>query len=136
MVDKDIFESWIPKATSSDLKLLLKIIYFIDLQLIYNVLISAVPAKWFSYINVYSLSCFFKIMAYQNIEYSFLCYTVGPCFFIHPIYISLHLLIPKSRSFSPPFSLSHNNHKFALYVSESVSISCMCSFASYFRFHI
>ena len=34
----------------------------------------------------------------QNIEYSFLCYTVGPCFL--PISYS-HLLIPESQSISP-----------------------------------
>ena len=62
MVDKDIFESWIPKATSSDLKLLLKIIYFIDLQLIYNVLISAVQqSDLYMYTHTHSFLLWFII---------------------------------------------------------------------------
>ena len=36
----------------------------------------------------------------------------------------------------PPSSLSLNNHKYDLYDSESVSISQISSFVSYFRFHI
>ena len=57
-------------------------------------------------------------------------------FFIHPMYTSLHLLVPYSKSFHPPPPLYFGKLKFILFVCESVSVSYMCSFVSYFRFHI
>ena len=54
-----------------------------------------------------------------DIEYSSLCYTVGPCY-LPILYTSLHLLIPNSQSFPPPPPLG--NHRSVLYACESVSI--------------
>ena len=55
-------------------------------------------------------------------------------FFIHPIYTSLHLLVPYSKSFHPPPSVYLGKLRSVLFVCESVSY--VCSFVSYFRFHI
>ena len=63
-------------------------------------------AKWFSYTYIYIL--FYILFQYslsQDIEYSSLCYTVGPCYtvgFIHYTYNSLRLLIPHSQTIPPP----------------------------------
>ena len=38
--------------------------------------------------------------------------------FIHPMYNSLHLLIPDSQSFPPPLCLTLGNHKSVLFIYE------------------
>ena len=53
--------------------------------------------------------------------------------FIHPIYDSLHLLTPNFQSIPPPLLLCLRNHKSLLHVCESLSVSQICSFMSYFR---
>ena len=53
------------------------------------------------YMYVYILSHFFHYGLLRDIEYSSLCYAVGPCCLIHSIYNSLHMLIPNSHC-SPP----------------------------------
>ena len=68
----------------------------------------------------------------QDIEYSRLHYTVGPCFFIHSIYTSLHLLIPKSQSILLP-TLPWQT---ILYAPDSVSASQIGPFVSWFRWHV
>ena len=55
--------------------------------------------------------------------------------FTHPVWNSLHLLIPASQPFPPP-AASPGNHKSALCVCESVSVSQTRSLVSCFRFHI
>ena len=61
-------------------------------------------------------------------------------FFIHSKCKSLHskckgLLIPNSQGI-PPHPPPLGNHKYILYVCESVSILYIGSFVPYFRFHI
>ena len=61
-------------------------------------------AKWLSY--AYMCLLFHILFHYglsQDIEYSSLCYIVGPCLCIHFMYNSLHLLIPTSH-FIPPLT--------------------------------
>ena len=78
----------------------------------------------------------------QGIEYSSMCYTVGPCYcynkcyYTHFVYNSLHLLIPNSYSIPPPAHLHLDNQRPVLFVCESVSASYISSFVSYFRFYI
>ena len=43
--------------------------------------------------------------------------------FIHPIYNSLNPLISNVQYFPPPQSALLSNHKFVLYIYESVSVS-------------
>ena len=50
-------------------------------------------AKWFSYVYILFHTLFHYSLS-QNIEYSFLCYTVGLCCLSTYIYNSLYLLIP------------------------------------------
>ena len=54
--------------------------------------------KWFNYkyicifIHIYIwIFIIFHYRLLRDIEYSFLCYTVGPCFFIYFIYSSMHI---------------------------------------------
>ena len=60
-------------------------------------------------------------MVSQEIGYSSLCYTVGPCCLLYSKYSSLHLPTPNSQSIllSP---LTLGNHKSDLYVCEAVSV--------------
>ena len=65
------------------------LIFLIEVQLIYNVgLISGVQQSSFHilfhvlFIYFIYFFIFFSIVAHNNIEYSSLCYIVGPCFFI------------------------------------------------------
>ena len=44
----------------------------------------------------------FHYILSQDIEYSSLCYIVGPCLFICSLYNSLHLLISNSESIPLP----------------------------------
>ena len=56
-------------------------------------------AKWFSYTYTYIWVFFQIIFPYrllENIQYSSLCYTPGPCWVIYFIYNSLYMLIPIS----------------------------------------
>ena len=50
--------------------------------------------QYFTHVHIFFFRFFSIIVYYKNIEYSFLCYTVGPCclFYTH----SLYLLIPNS----------------------------------------
>ena len=78
-------------------------------------LISAVQ-KSDSVIHAYIL---FHYGLSQDIEYSFLCYRVGPdCLSILYIYTSLHLIIPNSQFFPPCYPFPFGNHKSVLYVCE------------------
>ena len=61
--------------------------------------------------HIYTLFFTFHYGLSLDIEYSSLCYTVGPCFFIRSIYNSLHMLIPNSKSISPSPFISLGKHK-------------------------
>ena len=72
----------------------------------------------FGYINsIIHKYCFYFILfqygLLQDIEYSSLCYTIGPCC----------LSIPNSQSSPPQLSLPFGSRKFILRVCESVSVS-------------
>ena len=73
------------------------------------------------YIYIYILfQILFSYRLLQNIEYSSLCYTVGPCWLsvLHiVVYMLINLLIYPSP---PPFPLG--NYKFVFYVCESLSV--------------
>ena len=57
-----------------------KKVYFIEVQLIYNVVLISTVQQSDSVIHIYIFFfIFFSIMVYHKIEYSSLCYTVGPC---------------------------------------------------------
>ena len=79
-------------------------IFKIEVQLIYNsVLISAV--KWFSYTCLYVL--FYIPFCYSlshDIEYNFLCCTVGPCCLSK--YTCLHLLNPRIIFLSSVYNIA------------------------------
>ena len=55
--------------------------------------------KWLSYTNIYSLSYSFALWFVMGYWIQFSVLYSGSLLFIHPIYISLHLLIPNSHSF-------------------------------------
>ena len=53
--------------------------FFIEVQLNYNVVLVSGVQQSDSVIYSFSDSFFFPYRLLQNIEYSSLCYTVGPC---------------------------------------------------------
>lgn len=91
---------------------------------------SLLQAKWLSY-TAYEHS--FYILLYwglsQHVEYSSLCYIVGPC--CPSILSQLASTNPKLPVHPVPSPLG--NHKPVLYVCESVSILQTGSFVPYFR---
>ena len=104
------------------------------MQLIYNVvLISGVQQSdpvMYLYIFFYIL---FHYDLSQDIEYSSLCCTVGPC-----CWSSLHIIvcIPKLPIQPSPISFPLGKRKSVLYVCEPVSVLQTSSFVLYFRFHM
>ena len=71
---------------------------------------------------IYILFLFFSIWFITGywIEFPVLCSRT--LLFIRPIYSSLRLLNPNSRSIPPPHPLPLGNHKSVLYVYQSVSV--------------
>ena len=67
----------------------------------------------------------------QDIAYSSLCYTVGPCCL--SVLYSLPLLIPNSQSFSPPPPLPLGNHKSLNTISLSPVILTATPGGNYYR---
>ena len=49
----------------------------------------------YMYVYIYNFQVLFHYSLLQNIEYSSLCYTVGPCW-LSVYYSSVYLLIPNS----------------------------------------
>ena len=72
----------------------------------------------------------------QGVEYSSLCHTVESCLLFRIIVCVWEspLPAPHSPPSRPPF-LSLGNHRSVFYVCESVPVSLMCSFVSYFPVH-
>ena len=86
-------------------------------------LLLAPPGKPYTciYKYIYSFCIVFHYGLLQDIEYSSLCSSEGPCcLFIHSVCNSLHLLTPNSQSV-PPYSPS--NHKSMFYLCESAFVS-------------
>ena len=111
-------------------------------------------AKWFSFIYIYKYIYIhihiyvyiyiyththtqfhiFSIMVYHRILNMVLC-AMQDLVVIHSIYNSLHLVTPTSQSI-PALVPSFLPTQSVLCVCESVSISWIGAFVSYFRFHI
>ena len=92
-------------------------VYFLKIEVyIYIVvLISAIQQSDYSYIHVCILfNILFHYGLSQDVEYSSLCYTLGPCCLSILYKLVLHLLTPTSQYI--PLS----NHTSVFYVSESV----------------
>ena len=68
---------------------------------------------------IYILSHYFHYGLLWDIDYSSLCYTVGPCCLIHSMYKSVHMLIPNS-SIVLPYHPSLGIYKSVLSACESV----------------
>ena len=72
----------------------------------------------------------------QEIGYSSLCYTVGPCC-LSILNVTVCIYYPRTPNPSLPLPPLHlGNHKSVLYVCESLSVSQIGSFVPYFRFHM
>ena len=98
-------------------------IYFMEVQLIYNVVLISAVQQSDSVTHIYIfLFVFFSIMVYHRILSTVPC-AIQQDLVVYPSYTSLHLLIPNSQSIPPPLPLPLGNHKSALYVCEFVSVS-------------
>ena len=88
-----------------------------------------------SVIHIYIYILFHILFHYglsQDIEYSSLCSTVGPCCLpILYMFVSANPKLPIHPSLTP---LPLSKHKSVLYICESVSQ--ISSIVSYFRFHM
>ena len=74
----------------------------------------------YTYIHIYIFfPIFFHYGLLWDIDYSSLCYTIGPCCLIHSIYKSVHMLIPNS-SIVLPYHPSLGIYKPVLSACESV----------------
>ena len=96
----------------------------------YNVLVSCVEQSDSSiYIYIYFFSfIFFSTMILQDLEYSSLCYAIGPCC-LFTLYIIVHMLIQNSQ-FIPPLSSPLSIYKFVLCVFKFVSVLYIITFVS------
>ena len=115
-----------------------KIQFCIEIQFIYNIMPVSAVQQSDSVIHIYTL--FFYILFHyglsQDIKYSSLCYTLGPCCSsIRYVIVCIYQLQTPRIFLSLPYPLL-GNHRSVLYVCESVSILQIGSFVPYFRFHI
>ena len=109
--------------------------FFPEVQLIYSVVFmlhSTVTCSYPAH-SVIRRHILFHDSLSQDVEQSSLCYTVGSCLYILYIIVCT-CLSPKLPVLPSPLPLPLSNHKSVLYVWESVSK--ICSFVSYFIFHI
>ena len=109
---------------------------FIDVELIYNVVLMSAVQQSDPVIHIYVCMLFCILFHYGlsgDIEYGSVCCRVGPCLFI--VYkILCYLLIENSLSSPPPFtSPLANKSVFSMFVS--LSLLYMGSLVLYFRFH-
>ena len=108
-------------------------IYFTEVESSLMLLISAAQQSD----SVLHTTIFYILFQYalpQVIEYNCPVLYRRSLLFICSIYNSLHLLIPNSQSI--PLPLSPLLGKSVLHGCESLSVSWISSFVSYFRFHI
>ena len=97
---------------------------------------SLLTAKWLSFTQLYLyIYILFHYGLSQDIGYSCLCYTVGPC--CSPIIYTSWYLPSLNYQFNPlPVPITLGNHKSALYDCKSASALQISSFVPYFRFHM
>ena len=110
-------------------------IYFIEVQLIFNVVLISAVQQSDSVLHIYIL---FHILSHyglsQDTEYSSLCYTVGPCC-LSILYIIVCICQSQTPTPSLPTFLPLGNYSL-FSMSVSLFLFCRSSFVSYFRFHI
>ena len=132
---------------------LLSVLFLISLkQLISSVKVT----QYFIFIYIYiytHIHIYIYMHTYIHIyiysfSYSFpLWFFIGYCMqfpvlysmillFIHSVYNSFHLLIPNAQYFPPPPPLTLDSCKSVLHGYELVPALQICSFGSYFRFHV
>ena len=87
-------------------------VYFIEVQLIYNVMLffTIQQSDSVTHINTLFSPCF-SIMAYHWTLNIVPCAILHPLLFTHPLYNSLHSLIPTPPSICFPLSLPIGDHK-------------------------
>ena len=78
------------------------------------------------YKHIYFFQIIFPYSLLQNVEYSFLCYTVGPCWLSILCIVVCICQFQTPNLSTPPFPF--NNHKFVFYVCGSISVLCISSF--------
>ena len=102
----------------------------------YNVMLISAAQQWFSYTHTYSFLYSFPLWFITGSWILFLVLRSKTFLFIHPIYNSLHLLIPNTESVlpAPSFPLGTTICSLCLCIC-----FCFCRYipsGSYFRFHI
>ena len=84
--------------------------------------VQSLPSGYRIYIIIL-FSDFFPYRLLQNIEYTSLCYTVGPCC-LPILYIVVCICQSQSPNLSlPPPFFPFGNHQFVFYVCESLSVA-------------
>ena len=84
-------------------------------------------AQWLLYI-LFQILFHYRLL--QNIEFGFLCYTIGLCW-LFILYIIM-CIIYQLPNLSLPSPFPFGNHKFVFYVCESLSVLQINSFVSFF----
>ena len=84
------------------------------------------------YLYIFFFYIFFHYRLLKDKEYSFLCYTVGPCWLSILYIVNVNILI---KLLIHPPTLPFGKHKFVFCICESIYI-LLSSFVSSFRFHI
>ena len=111
-------------------------IYFIEVELIYNVVLISSVQQSDSVIHIYVCICFYILLHYgllQDIKYSSLCYTARPCCLsILYIIISANPKLPIHPS---PTQYPLGNHKSVFYVCGSASALAISTGLPFFSFH-
>ena len=117
-----IFQFW-REAGNLIFFLFLKKNYFIEVELVYNVVLISGVQQSDSVIHICTFFfIFFSVMVHHRILNIVPCAISRTLLFIHSLCNSLHLLIPNSQSTPLPPPLPLGNHKSVLYVCESVSV--------------
>ena len=103
--------------------------FLVKVQLIYSVVLISAVQQSDSVIFVYTFffNVLFRYGLSQDIEYSFLCYTLGPCFLSILNVMVCILSIPDSQSILPAAKPQ---------VCFFVSVLLIGSFVLYFRFRL
>ena len=95
--------------------------FFIEVQLIYNVVLVSGVQQSDSVIYIYILfQVLFHYGLLQEIEQSSLCYTVGPC--LSTLYTVVCICESQAPDLFLPPPFPFGNHKFVFYVCESISV--------------